>query len=193
MIVRLDFGGEAKRANVIRLSETPAPGIAVVTQLGRDLPFRESSVDEIFLDHTLAHADDFVGIMEECWRVGKRGSLLHVRLPHASSSWGVSRDPRHTHHFTLETFNYFDPRLNNSSCSANARFRIEHARLYLMGARRNSHSLVSPRGSVVRMIEGLMNRNRGMQYRCERWFAPLLGGFEEFYVVLSTIKATPLG
>jgi hypothetical protein len=27
-----------------------------------------------------------------------------------------------------------------------------------------------------------------MQYRWERWFAPLIGGFEELYVALSVVK-----
>jgi hypothetical protein len=191
MIVRLDFGGEARRAHTLRLGAQAAPGVAVVAKLGPRLPFRNSSVDEIFLDHALAHADDFVGIMEECWRISKRGTLVHIRLPHASSAWGVSRDPRHSQHYTLETFNYFDPRLNNSECASPASFRVEHAKLYLMGARRNGKGLA--RGTFGRMIEGVVNRNRGMQYRWERWFAPLLGGFEELYVVLSAVKEGPLG
>jgi len=193
MIVRLDFGGETKRAQALRLAQTPAPGVAVIARLGQNLPFRDDSVDEIFLDHALAHAEDFLGVMEECWRISKRGALIHLRLPHASSSWVVSRDPRHTHHFTLETFHYFDPRFNNPKCTSQASFRVEHSRLYLMGARRNAQGLVSPRGSFARMLEGLANRNRGMQYRWERWFAPLFGGFEEFYVVLSVIKEARFG
>jgi hypothetical protein len=32
-----------------------------------------------------------------------------------------------------------------------------------------------------------------MQYRWERWFSPLVGGFEEFYVVLSALKQTSFG
>ncbi len=193
MIVRLDFGGEAKRKHTLRLATQTAPGVAMLAQLGRRLPFKDSCVDEIFLDRSLAHAEDFLGTIEECWRVSRRGALIHLRLPHASSSWVMSRDPRHAHHFTLETFNYFDPRFRDEKCASAASFRVEHARLYLMGARSKSRGLVSPRGGVARTIEGLVNRNRGMQYRWERWFAPLFGGFEEFYVVLSTIKGAPLG
>jgi SAM-dependent methyltransferase len=192
VIVRLDFGGEAKRAHALRLAQERGPGVAIVARLGDRLPFRDSSVDEIFLDHALAHAEDFLSTIEECWRVSRRGALIHVRLPHASSSWGVSRDPRHFQHFTLETFNYFDPRLQGAaSCVATtAKFRVEHARLYLRGGRRNG---AGPGGGAAKIVEGVANRSRGMQYRWERWFAPLFGGFEEFYVVLSTIKEAPLG
>ena len=188
MIVRLDFGGEARRTRSLRVAPNPAPGVQIVTRLDANLPFKDNSVDEIFLDHTLAHIDDFSAIMEEFWRISKPGTIIHARLPHASSSWALSRDPLHSRHYTLETFNYFDPRFRNPDCASSASFRLEHARLYLTGARGQARGLALARGVFARIIEQLVNQNRGMQYRWERWFAPLVGGFEEFYVVLSAIK-----
>ena len=190
MIVRLDFGGEARRTRSLRVAPSPAPGVQIVTRFDANLPFKDNSVDEIFLDHALAHIDNFSAMMEEFWRISKPGTIIHARLPHASSSWALSRDPLHSHHYTLETFNYFDPRFNHSGCESHARFRIEHARLYLTGARGDARGLALARGMFSGVIESFVNQNRGMQYRSERWFAPLVGGFEEFYVVLSTIKDT---
>lgn len=192
MIVRLDFGGERRRARTLRLAPTAAPGVQIVVQLSPYLPFRDNSVDEIFLDHSMAHAEEFLEIMEELWRISKPSTILHLRLPHASSSWAVSRDPRHNRHFTLETFNYFDPRFRDPECTR-ASFRVEHARLYLTGARQNARGLALARGAFAQVFDGFVNQNRGMQYRWERWFAPLVGGFEEFYVVLSVIKETGFG
>ena len=193
MIVRLDFGGETRRARTLRLAPKAGEGVQIVTSLSPSLPFRDNSVDEIFLDHAAAHAEEFLGIMEECWRISKPGTLIHARLPHASSSWATSRDPRHAHHYTLETFNYFDPRFNDTKCGSSAAFQVEHARLYLKGTRRDAQGRAQPRSPLARVIEGLANQNRGMQYRWERWFAPLVGGFEEFYVVVSAIKKTSFG
>lgn len=193
MIVRLDFGGEARRARCLRLAERPAPGVQIVVRLSPHLPLRDNTADEIFLDHALAHAEDFPAIMEEVWRISKPGTLVHIRLPHASSSWAVSRDPRHSRPFTLETFNYFDPRLNHSRCASRASFHVEHARLYLTGARHNARGLALARGAFARVIEAFVNQDRGMQYRWERWFAPLVGGFEELYVVLSAVKEPSFG
>lgn len=193
MIVRLDFGREARRARALRTGPKREPGVQVQALLSPHLPFRSGSVDEIFLDHALAHTEDLPGIMEELWRISKLGTIIHARLPHASSSWAISRDPRHSSHYTLETFNYFDPRFNDSKCASSAAFRVEHARLYLTGARRNDRGLALARGAFARVIESLVNQNRGMQYRWERWFAPLVGGFEEFYVVLSVIKQPAFG
>jgi len=193
MIVRLDFGGEAHRGKALRVAGTPGPGVDIATPLSRCLPFRDSCADEIFLDHALAHNDDFLGVMEELWRISKPGTIVHVRLPHASSSWAVSRDPRHPRSYTLETFNYFEPRFRDPACTSRASFRLEHARLYLTGARPNARGLALARGAFAGIIEGFVNQNRGMQYRWERWFAPLVGGFEELYVVLSAIKQTSFG
>ena len=193
MIVRLDFGGEARRARALRIGREGNPGVQVIAHLSAHLPFKDGSVDEIFLDRALAHSEDFPGIMEELWRISKPGTIVHARLPHASSSWALSRDPRHSRHFTLETFNYYDPRFSDPRCHGGASFRLEHARLYLTGARGNARGLALARGAFGRIIEGLVNQDRGMQYRWERWFAPLVGGFEEFYVVLSATKDTSFG
>lgn len=193
MIVRLDFGGERRRAHTLRLSSERAPGVQLVTQLSPHLPFKDNSVDEIFLDRSLAHTDDFLGVMEEIWRISRPSTIIHLRLPHASSSWVISRDPRHSQHYTLETFNYFEPRFRDDTCTSPASFRVEHARLYLTGARSDARGLALARGAFGRIIESFVNQNRGMQYRWERWFAPMVGGFEEFYVVLSAIKKTSFG
>jgi hypothetical protein len=193
MIVRLDFGRDRRRPRTVRLATSSAPDVQVVAQLGAALPFKDNSADEIFLDRALAHTDDLIGVMEELWRISKANTIIHLRLPHASSSWAVSRDPKHPQHFTLETFNYFDPRYRDSACTSPATFRVEFTRLYLTGTRRNDRGLALARGVFARTIDGLVNQNRGMQYRWERWFASLVGGFEEFYVVLSAIKEPSFG
>lgn len=193
MIVRLDFGAAGLRSRALRLAAKPGPGVQFIASLGPDLPFKDGSVDEIFLGGALAHVEDFLGTIEECWRISKPGTLVHARLPHASSSWAVSRDPRHSRPFTLETFSYFDPRFNHSECISPATFQLEHARLHLAGAREDARGLALARGALSQVLESIANQNRGMQYRWERWFAPLFGGFEEFSVVLSAVKATDLG
>ena len=103
MIVRLDFGGEVRRQRTLRLAPSPGPDVRILASLGPHLPFRDNSVDEIFLDRVLAHTEEFLGTMEEIWRVSKPGTIIHVRLPHTSSAWALSRDPLHSQHFTLET------------------------------------------------------------------------------------------
>jgi hypothetical protein len=127
--------------------------------------------------------------MEEVWRISKSGALVHARLPHASSTWGTSQDPALKRAYTLETFRYFSPDGNHSTRAA---FEVERASLRLKGPRSGDPVGRQPSGALARVVDGMANRSRGMQYRWERWFGPLIGGFEEFSVVLSVIKAPPI-
>lgn len=188
MMVRLDFGGQARRAAVLRVGRARQPGVQLLAELGPRLPFRDEAVDEVFLERTMAHVDDFIATLEELWRISKPGTLLHLRLPHASSSWAVTRDPRHARLYTLETFNYFDPRYRSSECQSRASLQVEQCRLHLAGARGHVRGLALARGVFAGAIERIANQSRGMQYRWERWLAALVGGFEEFSVVLSVVK-----
>ena len=121
----------------------------------------------------------------------KPGALIHLRLPHASSALAVSRDPRPKPLLTLNTFNYYDPR----SQSRGMRTRRRRSRSSERGcasprAWRRRRRLALARGPFAQFIEKLANGSRGSQYRFERWFAPLFGGFEEFEVVLGVVKPT---
>jgi hypothetical protein len=125
--------------------------------------------------------------MEEVWRVCKPGALVHVRLPHATSIWAASRDPRHQRLYTIETFEYFDPRRHNERCPTQASYVIEESRLYLTARGGPERGRGLARGTVSRLFETAANRSRGMQYRWERWLGHLVG-FEEMYVLLSVVK-----
>jgi hypothetical protein len=144
----------------------------------------------VFAGHALAHVRDFVAAMEEVWRVCKPGALVHVRLPHATSVWAASRDPRHQRLYTIETFEYFDPQRRNERCPTRAAYVVEESRLYLTarGAPERGRGLA--RGTVSRLFEAAANRSRGMQYRWERWLGQLVG-FEEMYVLLTVVKERP--
>jgi SAM-dependent methyltransferase len=186
-IVRLDLGEGPKRPESLRLEACRAPATDVLAGLGAGLPLADNVVDELYAEHALAHVEDFVGAMEEVWRVCKPGALVHVRLPHATSVWAASRDPRHQRLYTIETFEYFDPRRRNERCPTVASYVIEESRLYLTdrGAPERGRGLA--RGTVSRLFEAAANRSRGMQYRWERWLGHLVG-FEEMYVLLSVVK-----
>jgi hypothetical protein len=155
-----------------------------VVELGPQMPFASDSVDEIRLGYALGYADNFVSTMDEIWRISKAGSLIHARLPHASSTWAASRDPALRRPYTIESFHYLSPGRRNGR--THGTFELEHARLRLKASSRSGSS------ALAGVVEALANHNRGMQYRWERWLSPLIGGFEEFSVVLSAVKASPL-
>jgi hypothetical protein len=191
MMVRLDFGGHAKRAaRALRVATRTAPGVTFVAEAGPHLPFRADSIDELFVGRAISCREDIAATLDELWRVGKPGALVHLTLPHASSTIAVSRDARPRPLLTLNTFNYYDPRLKPADAGRTA-FTVERARLRVAGLRQDDTGLALARGPFAMIVEKLANGSRGSQYRFERWFANLIGGFEEFDVVLAVVKSEP--
>lgn len=185
----LDLGcGRTKVAGTIGVDIAPLPGVDVRADLNTALPFRDSSVDTIYTSHTLEHVADFVRTMEEIWRVTKPGARVHIWVPHASCPFVTWIDPTHRRGFTIETFSYFNPEANILSYYSNARFRIVYARLHLSTIGQRRAGMRRLRRVIAGAVEAVANRSRSWQYRCERWWGPILG-IDEATVVLETVKA----
>jgi hypothetical protein len=196
MMVRLDFtGAAATAARALRVAHAPAAGVSLLAEAGPHLPLGDACIDEMVLGRTVGWRGDIAETLDELWRVCKPGALIHLTLPHASSSIAVSRDPKPRPLLTLNTFNYYDPRTKPAGAPPTA-FAIERARLRIAGERAADAGLALARGPFASFIEKLANGSRGSQYRFERWFANVIG-FEEFDVVLSVVKPatarTPAG
>jgi hypothetical protein len=166
------------------------PGVVLLAEAGPHLPLKDGTIDEMFVGRGVAWRTDIAATLDELWRVSKPGALIHVTLPHASSVIATSRDARPRPMLTLNTFNYYDPRTKPGDAPATA-FAIERARLRVAGQRGDDTGLALARGPFAQFIEKLANGSRGSQYRFERWFANLIGGFEEFDVVLAVVKEIP--
>lgn len=184
-MITLDINGTRRHRGAIRVSRKAGAGVAVLADLQWGLPFKEDSVEEIYLDHTLESARDFVAAMNEVWRICRPGALVHIWLPHASSMWATSRNPGQSRPFTIETFEFFDPE-KNPDHPAGAAFEMEQAKLHLTTLRLGQRPRLTG-GMISSVIESLANRNRGSQYRWERWLGAAVG-FEEFYVLLTAVK-----
>lgn len=188
MMVRVDFTGRAKQAaRALRVAARREPGVMLLAEAGPHLPFKDGSVDELFIGRAVAWRTDMAATLDELWRVSKPGALIHLTLPHASSTIAATRDPRPRPLLSLNTFNYYDPRLKPADAPPTA-FAIERARLRVAGPREGDTGLALARGPFAAFIEKVANGSRGSQYRFERWFANLIGGFEEFDVVLAVVK-----
>jgi len=188
MMVRIDFTGRAKQAvRALRIGTRRGRGVVLLAEAGPHLPFKDSSVDELFVGRVIAWRTDIAATLDELWRVSKPGALIHLTLPHASSTIATTRDARRRPLLSLNTFNYYDPRLKPADAPATT-FAVERARLRVAGPREGDTGLALARGPFAAFIEKLANGSRGSQYRFERWFANLIGGFEEFDVVLAVVK-----
>ena len=188
-MMRVDFGGGRKAGRALRAARQRAPGVALLAEPGPRLPFRDDTIDELFVERAISGRHDIAETLDELWRVSKPGALIHLTLPHASSLIATTRDPRRAPLLTLNTFNYYDPALRAAGAGSQTSFTVERAHLRLAGQRGDDAGLALARGPLARFIEKLANGSRGSQYRFERWFAQLFGGFEEFSVVLSVVKS----
>src|SRR4029079_16671792 len=181
----------------IGLDSAPIPGVDVVADMRAGLPFRDSSLAGVYAYHVLEHFDDFIGMMEEIWRVLRPGGVARIKVPHATSSFVTWKDPTHKRGLSIATFAYFDGTYFDGaafSYYSKARFRIEKARLnFTMTDRAGMPDLAPPSPSgdappppephiitVLRrglnpMFHALANRSRGWQYACERFWGPIVG------------------
>lgn len=69
-------------------------------------PFENGFADEIHFYHVLEHLDDPVAKLEEIHRILKPGGILHMRVPHFSSS-GAFTDITHKRPFSYYSFDVF--------------------------------------------------------------------------------------
>jgi SAM-dependent methyltransferase len=158
----------------------------VLANFDYGLPFRNDSVDAVYAYHLLEHLDNFLGFMDEIWRICRRDALVYVKIPHGSSLFDTWKDPTHKRGLFIATFSYFDDTHFDGrafSFYAKARFRIERARLNF--SVRNSWEL--PRRVMAHLVHVLANRSRGAQYICERFWGHLVG-IEEAVLILRAIK-----
>jgi predicted SAM-dependent methyltransferase len=82
------------------------PGVDVICDFERPLPFLTDSVDMIVTRHTLEHVQNLEQILREFSRIVKPGGRLSITVPHFSNTLGFS-DYTHKRFFGYYTFDYF--------------------------------------------------------------------------------------
>jgi len=106
----------------INLDALKLPGVEVVHDLEKPLPFEDNYFEEVFASHVLEHINNFMGLMEELYRVCKNGAIIKIICPYFASV-SAFQDPTHIRFFTLKNFDYFLPD-NYNNFITKARFKI---------------------------------------------------------------------
>src|SRR2546425_10538042 len=120
---KLDVGcgtlDESRRARYRRSGRSPdeyigvdharIPGVSVVADLDRSLPFADESVDEIVAVHLLEHVRDLEHTMREFHRILKSDGALRVWVPHCFSAIAFG-DTTHRRVFFSHSPSPFDSR-----------------------------------------------------------------------------------
>jgi len=106
----LDLGcGNKKYHGAIGIDINPLSDADVIHDLNNPpYPFEDSHFDQIIADNVIEHLDDVIKIMEELWRISTPGAKIKIIVPYFRSRWAFI-DPTHRHHFTVDSFAYFDP------------------------------------------------------------------------------------
>jgi SAM-dependent methyltransferase len=188
----VDLGcGDGKVKGALGVDNVQIPGVDIVADLNQGLPFKDNSVDNVVVFHILEHVDDFIGTMNEIWRICKDGAHVYVRVPHAASTFVTWKDPTHKRGLSIATFAYFDDTYFDGAAFAyysKARFRIEEARLNFTLTSHDENVVLSwPRRVANALFNSLANRDRRFQYFCERFWGPITG-IEEAVLTMRAIK-----
>ena len=189
----VDLGcGSRKMRGATGMDIVAVPGVDVVADMSRGLPFRDSSLDGIYAYHVLEHLDAFLAAVGEIWRVLKPGARAWIKAPHACSTFTTWKDPTHKRGLSIATFAYFDDTYFDGAAFyyySPARFRIEKAKLNFTLTDRQAHapSYRLPRRVLNSVFDVMANKSRSYQYACERFWGPL-AGIEEVVLTLRAIK-----
>ena len=111
---RLEIGCgvvEKPEDDVLYLDMKPFPGVHVVRDIERGLPFGDMVFREVKAHHVLEHVHDLIFVMNEIHRVMEVGGILDVEVPYGCNAM---IDPTHVRFFDMYGFNFFIHRDFNS-------------------------------------------------------------------------------
>ena len=103
----LDLGcGGRKRPGALGLDLSPRPGVDLVADLERGLPFKDRCFDQVRLRHVVEHLSDVTRLMAEVHRVCRPGARVEILTPHFSAA-AAYRDPSHRQRLSVASFDYY--------------------------------------------------------------------------------------
>lgn len=78
-----------------------------IVDLEDELPFKDNSVDEIIIEHTLEHIKNISLLLKEMYRVCKNDAKIKIKVPYFSHESAFST-MTHRRFFTWTTFDFLD-------------------------------------------------------------------------------------
>ena len=104
---KLQLGcGRMPLEGFINVDRIKLPGVNLVADLEKKLPFGENEFDLVYARHTIEHIQNLLQLMQELHRITKPSGRIELEVPHPSNIL-TFRDPTHIHFFTLHSFDYY--------------------------------------------------------------------------------------
>ena len=112
--IKLDIGcGEWKHEGCVGMDLREGKGVDIVHDLEEfPYPLEDESCSEVWASHILEHINPhkgvFIDVMNEVWRIMKKGGEFKIQVPYAGTK-EYFQDPTHCNPCNEITFQYFDP------------------------------------------------------------------------------------
>ena len=106
---RLHLGcGKDIKEGWVNLDMLDLPGVDVVRDILRGLPFNDETFEWVYSSNVLEHIPqtEVIWVMNEIWRVTKVGGQFHCILPIAGTH-AAYENPTHTANWTPQTIAFF--------------------------------------------------------------------------------------
>jgi len=82
--LNLGYGNDYKKGYInCDISKEVKPD--KIVNLEKELPFKDNSVDEIIINHTLEHIHNFISLMHELHRICKKEAIIKIKTPFFSA------------------------------------------------------------------------------------------------------------
>ena len=127
----LDIGcGKKKHEGAIGFDVKKLPGVDIVGNIDKRLPFKNNEFNVIYCSHILEHCkkEKYIQFIEEIHRIAKPNGMVKIKVPYYTSKDSFS-DPTHHIFFTEHSFNYFTEN-HPFNYYSKARFKIEKIKFY---------------------------------------------------------------
>ncbi len=128
--MKVNFGcGKHKLDGFIGVDKLKTESVDIIHDMNLfPYPFRDNSVDEVFLSHILEHLPNTIRVLEEIYRICKNGAIIRIIVPYYNSP-GAFHDPTHIKYFTEHSLDYFTEKGETCYSEYNyyskARFQME--------------------------------------------------------------------
>lgn len=126
----LNFGcGDTVIPGAVNIDHIKLPNVDLTFDFEKfPYPFKNNSVDEIHMYFVLEHLIDHLSVVEELYRILKKGGILYIRVPHGSSCYGQRGEFTHQRGYSYWSFDIFDA-ASNRAYYTDVRFKILQKRV----------------------------------------------------------------
>jgi len=104
--LRIELGGGSKPAGgFINCDLVAGPGVDVVIDFNRPLPWNDDTVTEVYSSHCLEHVSNVFGLLNEICRVCVVGARFTFAVPHYGQEMAMC--PGHVHVISEQMIEHF--------------------------------------------------------------------------------------